>query len=220
MKPFTLYGLKRSDQSIIRYIGITCQKLKSRLARHVRGNDKNPKRDRWIAKTFREGAKVEIIPYAINLDFQSALVLEVEVIFELRKDGFDLLNISNGGHSGMEGRHHTPEHREYMSKIMAGREFSSETKTKMSAWQRGRKLPEGTKNKLSLAGRQKRAGASSKFLGVNWMKTRKKWRAEFIIEKKNFHLGVYENETDAAIAHDWVSVLYYGDQAKLNFPNQ
>lgn len=42
---------------------------------------------------------------------------------------------------------------------------------------------------------------SSRFIGVNWMKTKAKWRAEIRINGKKKHLGLFEVEADAAAAY-------------------
>jgi hypothetical protein len=43
---------------------------------------------------------------------------------------------------------------------------------------------------------------SSQYYGVNWSKQRRKWRAVIVVNKKQMHLGFYEDELDAAIAYN------------------
>jgi hypothetical protein len=43
---------------------------------------------------------------------------------------------------------------------------------------------------------------SSQYYGVNWSKQRKKWRAVIVVNKKQIHLGFYDDELDAAIAYN------------------
>lgn len=43
---------------------------------------------------------------------------------------------------------------------------------------------------------------TSGFQGVNWHSQRKKWRAEIAINKKKYHLGLFENISDAIFARN------------------
>tara|TARA_R110000868_G_scaffold219439_1_gene470485 strand:- start:881 stop:1348 length:468 start_codon:yes stop_codon:yes gene_type:complete len=45
---------------------------------------------------------------------------------------------------------------------------------------------------------------SSKYLGVNWEKNSKKWRANIKIEGKYKHLGYFTNEEDASLVYQKV----------------
>lgn len=49
---------------------------------------------------------------------------------------------------------------------------------------------------------QNKDGKTSKYIGVHWNKTIKKWLSKINYNKKNKHLGVYTNEIDAAQARD------------------
>lgn len=60
-----------------------------------------------------------------------------------------------------------------------------------------------------------RRGGSSKYLGVG--KFRNKWKAQIGHEKKNIHIGVFENEEDAARAYDEMAKKLAGAFANLNF---
>lgn len=43
---------------------------------------------------------------------------------------------------------------------------------------------------------------TSGYQGVNWHSQRKKWRAEIAVNKKTYHLGLFENISDAIFARD------------------
>jgi len=60
-------------------------------------------------------------------------------------------------------------------------------------------------------------GRSSKYKGVSWHKSTKKWIAKIRKDKKDIHLGVFEIEIHAAIAYDSAAKVLFGKYAYLNF---
>ena len=59
---------------------------------------------------------------------------------------------------------------------------------------------------------------SSRFKGVSWHKTKKKWCAYIISAVKNQkHLGYFDSEIKAAEAYDMVALEMFGVFAKTNF---
>jgi len=58
---------------------------------------------------------------------------------------------------------------------------------------------------------------SSKFKGVYWHKTNQKWAAHIKHNYKSIHLGLFNNETDAAKAYDKRAEELFGEFAKTNF---
>lgn len=130
MRAFTLYGLRRPDDKIIRYIGITCRTLKARLNAHLFRRGQNVHKDSWIKKMFP--LKPEIVPFATDLDFEAACELEISCIQKLKFLGFDLINVSLGGTAPMLGLSHSKEAREKISEAGRGRIFSVETRKRIS----------------------------------------------------------------------------------------
>jgi len=65
--------------------------------------------------------------------------------------------------------------------------------------------------------RHRRKGRS-KYTGVTWVKTTKKWRADICIDKKVKYLGCYDSEKQAAKAYDKTAKKHRGEYAVLNFP--
>lgn len=57
---------------------------------------------------------------------------------------------------------------------------------------------------------------TSKFKGVSWNKNARKWQVFFVANKNRKYLGLYENELEAAAAHDAVAISVHGEFARLN----
>lgn len=64
------------------------------------------------------------------------------------------------------------------------------------------------------------ANTSSKFKGVSWHKSTRKWRAYIRHKYKCVHLGLFRSETDAAKAYDRRAKKLFGDFCNLNFPDK
>jgi len=61
-------------------------------------------------------------------------------------------------------------------------------------------------------------GKDSKYKGVSWDKRSKKWRAKIRYNSKDKHLGVFEDEIEAAKEYDKEAAKLFGEFAYLNFP--
>ena len=64
--------------------------------------------------------------------------------------------------------------------------------------------------------RSRRSHNTSGYLGVNWHKLTKKWRAYIAIGKKHKHLGLYKTKEKAARAYNDAAKKHYGEFATLN----
>ena len=65
--------------------------------------------------------------------------------------------------------------------------------------------------------RKKRAKhATSKFKGVYWDKQLSKFRARIYHKGKNHHIGLFDNEVDAALAYNKKAVDFFAPFAYLN----
>ncbi|MDR1157176.1 MAG: AP2/ERF family transcription factor [Oscillospiraceae bacterium] len=60
---------------------------------------------------------------------------------------------------------------------------------------------------------------TSKYIGISRYRQRW-WRAVISFQNKQYHLGSYKNETEAALAYDRKAIELYGDNARLNFPRE
>ncbi len=62
--------------------------------------------------------------------------------------------------------------------------------------------------------------ATSRYKGVNFDKASGKWRARITHGYQTTSLRYYESEQEAAIAYDLAAIDYFGNFAKLNFPDK
>ncbi len=76
------------------------------------------------------------------------------------------------------------------------------------------------------ANAHKRPGCSSKYKGVSWDKRAEQWRAELNLTGRSgskgtrLLLGRFDSEIVAGLCYDQVAREWYGEFARLNFPEQ
>jgi len=68
--------------------------------------------------------------------------------------------------------------------------------------------------------RAKPANATSRYIGVFYDTNHKKWAAATHLEGRRKFAGYFDDEEDAARAYDCAAVLYVGEFARLNFPEE
>jgi len=143
------------------------------------------------------------------------------------------------------GKCHTADTRQKISNANTGKRHSIEVRKAMGASRLGekngffgRKHSVDTRQRIRLAVSGEKSPAfgkvvsahtrkkssesntrkTSNFLGVGRRNGYNIWRANIRVGGKQFFLGNYRSEEDAAHAYDWVARLYFGDFAKVNFP--
>jgi len=137
-----IYVLRDPRDKRIRYVGVTCQLVKKRLASHINDakfNRNKCHRTNWINSVVRDGRTptLEIIEeVAAPHTWQDR---ERYWIAEYRRLGFDLCNQSSGG-EGSPGVLKSAETRAKLSAASKGRMQSPETKARRSASCKGRKV--------------------------------------------------------------------------------
>jgi hypothetical protein len=94
-----LYFLKCPDTLEIRYIGITCKnRLNDRLSEHINESKTSySHKSNWINKIISENKRPIIESILDNLTYEESLIKEVEYIKKYREEGYNLLNITEGG---------------------------------------------------------------------------------------------------------------------------
>jgi len=75
-------------------------------------------------------------------------------------------------------------------------------------------LAQNNCNRLSIR------GGTSKYKGISWSKTRKRWIVKIQLNQKTYHIGQFKNEIDAAKAYDKRAKELHGQFACLNFPTK
>ena len=68
----------------------------------------------------------------------------------------------------------------------------------------------------NMRNRRSAKNTSSKYLGVSWCNTYKKWKAAITHNYKLFKLGSFDSELDAAIAYNKKAIALHGEFANLN----
>lgn len=63
---------------------------------------------------------------------------------------------------------------------------------------------------------KKRQNTSSRFKGVRWSKRDRKWLTTIRVRGKQYHLGLFVEEEDAAIVYNVALQLIAGEKAMLN----
>ena len=57
---------------------------------------------------------------------------------------------------------------------------------------------------------------TSKYKGVYWSSTQKKWVAQIVLDKKAKYLGCFDSEEAAASCYDLAAYMNFGEFAKVN----
>ena len=68
-------------------------------------------------------------------------------------------------------------------------------------------------------GKQQTVSKTSKYVGVSFDKRKKKWRVAINHKNKQYQIGYFSSEEEAALAYDKKAIELYGETARLNLPN-
>jgi len=85
---------------------------------------------------------------------------------------------------------------------------------------RSENLRLATKSENAWNMRVNKEGCSSIYRGVGWHKGVGKWVAKITVHGKRIHIGVFDDEIEAAKAYDEAAKQYHGEFARLNFPEE
>jgi len=65
--------------------------------------------------------------------------------------------------------------------------------------------------------KSKRKSGTSKYKGVKWHKRDSIWESKICYKYKDYYLGRFENEIDAARAYDMAALKFHKEYANINF---
>lgn len=116
----------------------------------------------------------------------------------------------------------------FMHRVVLERKLGRPLSKEERADHEDRKRAHNTRDNIRLAthkqnvrNRSKVSGnTSSRFIGVSWHKTGRKWNARIKTNNKLIHLGCFNNEEDAAKVYDQAALFLFGEFASLNFPGE
>ena len=72
----------------------------------------------------------------------------------------------------------------------------------------------------NIRNRRKMKNSRSQYIGVYFSKQKGKWETRIMYQRKRIYLGRYDCQIDAAHAYDKAAKKYFGEFARLNFPEQ
>lgn len=130
---YSIYLLKETGSSIVKYIGLTKQDIKNRLIQHIykaKGAKKKNKTQAWIISCLNSGISIEIELIENNIvDIETATIRESYYIKLYRKINPDLKNETDGGNCSYDGsywrgRKQTLDHSKKISNALKGRKPS------------------------------------------------------------------------------------------------
>jgi group I intron endonuclease len=118
-----VYGLIDTDSRQLRYIGKTNNTPIYRLKQHIseaKRSDKPTVKMKWLRDLASLNKEPEIIILEEYESEEAAYQAEFELVKYYRSIGCELYNLCDGG--GVPNNYkHTPEHKEYISKVLSGR---------------------------------------------------------------------------------------------------
>jgi len=133
MSKFLIYALLCPRCNCPRYVGQTCQGLTDRYYNHLRDNpqDGSTHKKNWVKSLQKQGLQPKIV---VLLELPNADYLNEAEIFwiaEMKRRGFPLTNITEGG-GGLRGYKWPDEFKRYMSEKFKGRPIPEEQRRKIS----------------------------------------------------------------------------------------
>lgn len=157
MRSYVYIHRKKSDGSVF-YVGRGIGR---------RGWQKSGRNDRWLKVFKKHGRTVHIIKD--DLSYECSLTLEKILIWNLRKSGVDLVNMTDGG-EGVNGYRPSREERTQLSRAHGGRVvccsngMKFDTGVSAAEWLKDNGWPNARQGHISACCRDERTGA----YGFSW----------------------------------------------------
>lgn len=142
--PFVKFDLLTNE---IRYVGKTGH-FDDRIAAHLKGENCNPYKDRWVKKVQRQGLDPHIRVLERHLNEDNFQEREKFWIKFLRELGHRLTNLTDGG-EGVVGYKLTDEQKKKRSETLKNHPRRKEINAAISRAQMGRTLSDECKKKIS-----------------------------------------------------------------------
>jgi Uri superfamily endonuclease len=108
--PHFVYGIIEAQSGELRYVGKTCQKLQTRLKRHIaeaRRSDKVTHKLNWLREQLNNNCIPKIFLIEEHATATEAFSAEVELIAYYKSLGCSLVNSNAGGLGGLGYKHST-----------------------------------------------------------------------------------------------------------------
>jgi group I intron endonuclease len=217
-----IYGLIDPRTNVVRYIGYTKHSIEKRCREHLFPSSliSDTYKNHWIKSLLSVGLKP--LPITIEEINHEDRVGREQFWIEFYKSK-DLTNGTAGGDGMIDPSDYT---REKMSKSKLGTKRPPDVCQRISKGGRGRIFTQNARDKISkklngrmgpfLQGKHHNVSKTSKYVGVSFIKTSKKWAAHIMYNRKAYHLGTFEKEEDAARAYNKKALEFFGDNARLN----
>ncbi len=151
---YKIYTLNHPITNEVRYIGYTVTSLEERLRGHIKDcnyKNKNSHKVKWIKKLITEGLK-PTINLLENIETRKIAVFrEIQLIFEYRLLGYNLVNGTDGGEGGTGYKFTEQQIKDKIAR-QTGRKLppcSEERKLKISQANKGRLMTEEQRAKMT-----------------------------------------------------------------------
>lgn len=211
-----------------RYIGYS-NNIEKRCNQHLSALRKKKHLNSYLQKAYNkygENSFEILILYVLEENISQECLGEKERFYikhyksNERNFGY---NLNLGGKGGMLGWHQTNENKKKLSERMTGENNPNYN---------GKSITEESKEKTrkKVLGKERMSQSSSlqgkirnnncEYFGVTKRvgKTVIRWESNIQFKRKQYYLGRFENKEAAAKEYDMQALYFYGDDARINFP--
>jgi group I intron endonuclease len=218
------------------YVG-SAFNLKNRRRQHLFSLRHNKHCNEHLQSAWNKYGEENFIFEVIEYVDDKTMLLNVEEFYILlydannREFGYNKREISDSN----KGMKHTDEAKQKMSDAHKKENLSEQSRKNMSDGGKGKIISDDCKRKISEGnsgkhrskedcdkisngkmGKKISGNWTSRYCGVCFNTRKNKWNATIRYNRKNFYIGSYFNEIDAALAYNAKALELYGENAKLN----
>lgn len=158
----------------------------------------------------------------MKIDQKSIMIDEIDADllnnqYNVNSDGYIVRMVTIQGKQRVEKLHRYIMERKEGRALSKNENVSFRDKNKMNCARDNLYL--ATRSQISQHAKKTTRETSSQYKGVSYIKANGKWRLTMNIGGKITYMGLFHEEVPAAIAYDYYAKLYYGEHAKINFPD-